>query len=77
MRFPETARIANSELFDVRWREGNRPASSMRSDRSPIDYARLFQIHARMRIALRAIYICQFDGRSDPESNNGSYLRNT
>lgn len=35
--------------------------SSMRSDRSLIDYAHLFQIHARMRIVLRAIYICQFD----------------
>lgn len=65
-------RIENSELFDQR--ERNRQCET-------IDHARLimrlFQIHARMRIALHAIYICQFDGRSDPESNNGSYLRNT
>ena len=48
--------------------------------RSIADWLRVsIQIHARMRIALRAIYICQFDGRSDPESNNGSYCvtRNT
>lgn len=51
--------------------------NAARIDRSPIDYARLFQIRARMRIALRAIYIRQLDGQSDPESNNGSYLRNT
>lgn len=37
-----------------------------RTGRSPIDYARLFQIRARMRIALRAICIRQLDGRLRP-----------